>query len=91
MQRRTEAASAADAVRGVKGLGVRELNFRICLLAVGIESISTGKHEQAIQDDREVIPSLSFHCMHPKVPTNSYTLPVPDSNPKPLWVLYSHG
>ncbi|KAL8450389.1 hypothetical protein Emag_003235 [Eimeria magna] len=60
MQRRTEASSAAEALRGLKGLGVRELSFRICLLALNIESVATGKHEQAIQDDRELFQASDF-------------------------------
>ncbi|KAL8275307.1 hypothetical protein Esti_000756 [Eimeria stiedai] len=60
MQRRTEASSAAEALRGLKGLGVRELSFRICLLALNIESVATGKHEQAIHDDRELFQASDF-------------------------------
>lgn len=60
MQRRTETSLAAEALRGVKGIGVRELNFRICLLALGIESVATGKHEQSLQDDRELFQASDF-------------------------------
>lgn len=59
-QRRTESSSAAEALRGVKGLGVRELNFRICLLALNIESVATGKHERAFEEDREMFEASDF-------------------------------
>ncbi|KAL8425473.1 hypothetical protein Efla_002594 [Eimeria flavescens] len=60
MQRRSETSSVAEALKGIKGLGVRELNFKICLLALGLESVSTGKHEQALADDRELFQASDF-------------------------------
>ncbi|XP_026192216.1 DNA replication licensing factor MCM6 [Cyclospora cayetanensis] len=59
-QRRSEALSAGEALRGLKGLGVRELNFRICLLALNIESVSSTQREQGMEDHGELFQASDF-------------------------------
>ncbi|CDJ38913.1 DNA replication licensing factor, putative [Eimeria tenella] len=58
--RQRSEALGGSALRGLKGLGVRELNFKICLLAINIESLSTAQQEQAVDDGRELFQASDF-------------------------------
>lgn len=43
-----EGSSAAEGVRGLKSLGVRDLTYRLCFMAC------------AVEPDRQVLPSFPF-------------------------------
>lgn len=52
--RRNEAGVGVTPLTGLKGLGVREMSFKICLLAVDVQTEGESRREQVNQDTKEV-------------------------------------
>lgn len=52
--RRNEAGLGVTPLTGLKGLGVREMSFKICLLAVDVQTEGESRREQINQDTKEV-------------------------------------